>query len=86
MDVTLQSLMFLLGFILLNPQQCHRVLPHAICNIPREKSLLETDSLYLPAPMALDLIPSPPLAYYIAKEVKVLRDDFSIQVVLRAYH
>ena len=70
--------------LLLNPQRCHEELPQVICNIPREKILLETDSPYLPTPAAGDAIPSPVHVYHVAERVKALRKEVSIQAVLGA--
>ena len=70
--------------LLLNAQHCHPELPRVICNVPREKILLETDSPYLPAPAAGDAIPSPVHVYHVAERVKALRKEVSIQAVLGA--
>ena len=72
--------------VLLNPRRRHPGLQSVVCNIPREKILIETDSPYLPVPQtaAKPIIPSPVHVYQVAQELTTLRDEDSVQDVLMA--
>ena len=67
--------------LLLNAQHCHPELPRVICNVPREKILLETDSPYLPL-LQQGCYSLPVHVYHVAERVKALRKEVSIQAVL----
>ena len=48
--------------------------------------MLETNSPYLPSPEAEDTIPSLAHVYHVAERVRALRDEISVQAILRAGH
>ena len=70
--------------VLLDKQRRHSGLASIVCNIPREKILIETDSPYLPVPQnaAQPVIPSPVHVYQVAQELATLRNEDSVQDVL----